>query len=173
MMHHCYSQRRDGFTLVELVMSIGIFAFAIVALLGLFPVALKNAEETRHLTYINSIAQRVLEEIRASDPSNVALGLDIQDASILPLTFQLTDDASYYGAFDGEGKFLGAISEDVFEDGQGDALYLVHITINSSALPDDPLLTREITSVEVSITYPAPAPLENRAKRKVHTAMVL
>ncbi len=55
-----------GFSLIELVIAMGIFAFAIVGLIGLFPVAVESARVSRDETHVVNIARMVMSEIQAS-----------------------------------------------------------------------------------------------------------
>ena len=62
------SDRRvvGGFSLVEVTIAIGIFAFVIVAILGLFPVALRQRSDAALETRAVLVAQQIFEGIRGS-----------------------------------------------------------------------------------------------------------
>jgi type II secretory pathway pseudopilin PulG len=64
------SGKGGGFSLVEVTIAIGIFAFVIVAILGLFPVALKQRSDSALETRAVLVAQQVFESIRASPSSS-------------------------------------------------------------------------------------------------------
>jgi len=59
-----------GFSLVEVTIAIGIFAFVIVAVLGLFPVALRQRTDAALETRAVLVAQQVFESIRSSPSTN-------------------------------------------------------------------------------------------------------
>lgn len=59
-----------GFSLVEVTIAIGIFAFVIVAILGLFPVALRQRTDAALETRSVLVAQQVFESIRSSTNTN-------------------------------------------------------------------------------------------------------
>ena len=59
-----------GFSLVEVTIAIGIFAFVIVAILGLFPVALRQRSDAALETRAVLVAQQVFESIRGSSNTN-------------------------------------------------------------------------------------------------------
>lgn len=59
-----------GFSLVEVTIAIGIFAFVIVAILGLFPVALRQRSDAALETRAVLVAQQIFESIRSSSSSN-------------------------------------------------------------------------------------------------------
>ena len=63
--------RKQGFTLVEIALALGIFAFAIVAIMALFPVGLRSANESRVETIVTQIARTVLSDLRTG-PFNQA-----------------------------------------------------------------------------------------------------
>lgn len=59
-----------GFSLVEVTIAIGIFAFVIVAILGLFPVALRQRTDAALETRAVMVAQQIFESIRSSTSTN-------------------------------------------------------------------------------------------------------
>jgi Tfp pilus assembly protein PilV len=59
-----------GFSLVEVTIAIGIFAFVIVAILGLFPVALRQRSDAALETRAVLVAQQIFESIRSSPSTN-------------------------------------------------------------------------------------------------------
>lgn len=58
--------RARGFTLVEITISIGIFAFVVVAILGMFPTALRLRTESALETRAVMIAEELFGVVRAS-----------------------------------------------------------------------------------------------------------
>jgi len=66
--------RPDGFSLVEVTVAIGIFAFVIVGIIGLFPTALKIRAESALETRSSMIAQQLFSQVRSSpNISNVVV----------------------------------------------------------------------------------------------------
>lgn len=66
--------RPDGFSLVEVTVAIGIFAFVIVGIIGLFPTALKIRAESALETRSSMIAQQLFSQVRSSTSiSNVVV----------------------------------------------------------------------------------------------------
>lgn len=66
----CGRQSASGFSLVEVTIAIGIFAFVIVAILGLFPVALRQRTDAALETRAVMVAQQIFESIRSSSSTN-------------------------------------------------------------------------------------------------------
>lgn len=57
---------RSAFSLTEVVLALGVVAFAAVAILGLFPVALDTARESQRETYATLIARSLFADLRAT-----------------------------------------------------------------------------------------------------------
>jgi uncharacterized protein (TIGR02598 family) len=58
--------RRHGFSLVEVVLALGVVGFALLAILGVAPVGLKSANESIDATRTSIIAADIESRIRAS-----------------------------------------------------------------------------------------------------------
>src|SRR5205085_3752562 len=54
-----------GFSLVEVVLAIGVVAFCLFAILGMFPVALKTQQTSVRQTTANEILAQILADLRA------------------------------------------------------------------------------------------------------------
>jgi uncharacterized protein (TIGR02598 family) len=65
-------RRASGFTLVEISISIGVVAFAMIAMLGLLPVGLTTFQEASTLSVRSQIVQAISNEIARSDSTNIA-----------------------------------------------------------------------------------------------------
>jgi uncharacterized protein (TIGR02598 family) len=61
----------SAFTLIEVVLAIGIMSFALVGILGLFPVALETAQDSKAETQIALLAQRIEADLRSLQQSGV------------------------------------------------------------------------------------------------------
>lgn len=58
---------RAGFSLIEVTLSIGIVAFAFVAVFGLLPAGMSNFRQSMNITVGGQIAQRVINEAQQTD----------------------------------------------------------------------------------------------------------
>jgi uncharacterized protein (TIGR02598 family) len=61
------SRTRAAFSLIEVTMSIGIVAFAFVAIFGLIPTGLNSFRDAKTISTSNTIAQRRLSELEQLD----------------------------------------------------------------------------------------------------------
>lgn len=62
---------KGGFSLVEVVLSIGVVAFALMALLGLIPTGLKTFKSTMNTAVGSQIAERVFNDMQVTDWTNL------------------------------------------------------------------------------------------------------
>jgi type II secretory pathway pseudopilin PulG len=83
---------RKGFSLVEVTMAIGIFAFVVVAILGLYSVAIGNMRKSQIEIHAANLASEILEDYRRS----------LLDASAL--RFALPSPSSLQTAVPAEGE---------------------------------------------------------------------
>jgi uncharacterized protein (TIGR02598 family) len=67
------SPRRDsaGFSLVEIVIAVGVAAFALMALLGLLPSGLKTFKSSVDASVGSQIAQRIFNDLQIADWASV------------------------------------------------------------------------------------------------------
>jgi len=77
--------RRDAFSLVEIAIAIGLFAFVIVGIIGLFPTALRMQTESAVETRSSMIAQQLFDAVDlsiakwANTPGNVFTNVTLRD----------------------------------------------------------------------------------------------
>lgn len=64
--------RPEAFSLVEVVLAVGVAAFALVALLGLLPAGLKTFRGSMNTAVGSQIAQRIFNDMQVSDWSNIS-----------------------------------------------------------------------------------------------------
>lgn len=70
-LHRRPESRDSAFSLVEIVIALGIVAFALVALLGLLPTGLKNFTGTMNTAVGSQIAQRIFNDLQIADWGNI------------------------------------------------------------------------------------------------------
>lgn len=160
-----------GFSLVEIVVALAIISFALVAIIGLFPVAMSAAKEGRNETRAASIAQLIFGQLRTHDPKQKALplGPDPTKTSTtdgnLNLSLQASNSTTTnegYMAFTGEGEPIRRITPAQYDDSSvagtlSAAVYKVRV----QAMPNQPI--SGLARVKVDVTYPASAPLASRS----------
>lgn len=83
--------RRAGFSLIEIMLAMGVISIAMVGLMGLVPLGLKTFKESVHVTVQSQILQTLISEAQ------------LQDWSGNPAKFEPIAPTRY---FDGQGKEL-------------------------------------------------------------------
>lgn len=175
-------QKNHGFSLIEIVLALGIISFALVGILGIFPLALTSARDSAAETRISFIAQSLLADIRATDtiaPSSNPNTGTVRTASLFAgqSPNDLNNNSSYqsislntsdivYLTFDRTGQCLGGtVTLSDFETGKSGAVFIARIKSTFS-----PTAHAGNTHIEIRIEYPAAA---SGSDRKVHRFVTL
>jgi uncharacterized protein (TIGR02598 family) len=81
-MSGCPISRRlgTGFSLVEVVIALGIVSFAVLAIVGMMPMALKSAQESMRETDATLIAQRIFAELKTGRGANRTVTKDTNNS---------------------------------------------------------------------------------------------
>jgi len=148
-----------GFSLVEIVLALGIMSFALVGILGLFPAALETARDSKAETRIAIIAQSLLTEIRTSqddDNQQIAVMTSPIDRNFISLT---TDSDLALGFTEG-GQVDGIVSD--FAGGSALHPFIVRLVIDFQDPSDSSSEFPGLTKIEMQIDYPGAASEEYR-----------
>jgi len=167
-----------GFSLVEVVVALGVIGFALIAILGLFPMAMTASRASQDETRSAFIAQFIFSHIQSQHPTNGSfpLGLDPSSTSTLNgnTAFKLTNAVTLYAIYDADGKPFW--SSDATKFAQGVKTGLPAAMIAQSAyqarlriLPNQP--AAGLSRLVVDVVYPATAPAEARQTNSFVTSM--
>ena len=159
-----------GFSLIEIVLALGIMSFALVGILGLFPAAIDTARDSKAETRIALIAQSILADLQAShDPTKQSC--EIQTSASSSSTISLIVDSSIALGFDEEGVVQQQILN--FTSGSSAHPFIANVTIDYQQPitgpnpPDFP----ELAKIEIRVDYPGPAPESARKQYRFVTLM--
>lgn len=86
------SSDKSGFSLIEIILAIGIISFALVGILGLFPVAVNAATNSQRETQAALIARTIFDQLEARSESairKISVTDDFDDESPSPVTVNL------------------------------------------------------------------------------------
>jgi uncharacterized protein (TIGR02598 family) len=139
-----------GFSLIEVVLALGVVAFAIVGIMGLFPVALRTAQESQRETRATFIARQLWAELQASPSTNARIAVGANPT--VPGSFvgnSLFSNWSVRVGFDEAGRPLGT-------DAPVGSIYSAVVTNT----PNTP--TAGLARIEVQVQAPAQADETNR-----------
>jgi len=69
----CSAQTAFGFSLVEIVLALGVISFALVAIIGLLPIGLASGRATIQETRANHLAEEIFSTLRSQQFTSVSL----------------------------------------------------------------------------------------------------
>jgi type II secretory pathway pseudopilin PulG len=151
--------------LVEVVLALGVISFAIVGIMGLFPVAMKSAQESQRETRATLAAQQIFADMRTAAGSNrfVISGPSAANTNAI----SLAANTNLYLAFGTNGVPITSISSADFTNSYtaADAIFLADIAVDTNT--GVPNLSR----VQVTVAAPAAAPSAARSKYHFVTLM--
>jgi uncharacterized protein (TIGR02598 family) len=133
---------RQAFSLVEVVLAIGVVSFAMMAMLGTLPVGLKSAQESRSQVATANIARQLQGELQQ---------ISFNAASSDTLTVQNLAGTPYYFTLEGTRT-----------TDMADAYYEASFSVGGVNLPGltvDPINARKVT---VTLSHPMGTPVANR-----------
>ena len=153
-------RRAAGFTLVEIALALGVVAFALTAILGLVPVALDAARDSREQVRAALISQLVFGDLRAGTFTNAPVTALLQTNGTqtrIPLDLSSNLTQTVRIAYDAEGRPTGSLTAAEFANGfsgppDRPAAFLA--SLRTTPHPSIPGLAR----VELSVEQPAGAP---------------
>jgi type II secretory pathway pseudopilin PulG len=154
----------NAFSLVEVVLALGIISFSVVLILGLFPVGLKSAQESRIETRASYLAGQIIDDLRSS-PFNAAAILYRENGALetLPSVDLTTSTTFALGCDDNDNVIMQVPAAD-YEDGSNatGVKYLAQVSIATP--PADFSAFPNLAQVIVEISYPATAQKTNRTR---------
>ena len=147
------------------MLALGVIAFAQVGIMGLFPVAMKSAQESQRETRATLIAQQIFSDLRVASGTNrfVISGPSVNMTNGL----SLASAGNLYLAYNTNGSPLASITSSDFTNSYGDlsASFLADVAVDPNTG------TANLSRVQTTIETPAAAPSANRSKYTFVTLM--
>ncbi len=146
-----------GFSLAEVALALGVVAFAIIAIIGMVPVALDAAKTSRDETHATFIARSLLETLRSGENGNYVIESSPGTFSINAYPTTAGSTITHYSSYDADGTLIGTSNQGAFDAGgsaAAGAVFLARLTLTTQ---DDGLV-----HTEVVVEAPATAPRTNR-----------
>lgn len=81
----------SGFSLIEVVIALGIISFAVIGIVGMMPVALKSAQLSTQETDATLIAQRIFSEFKTGNAGNRTITISGNSTTTIPLSSNSTN----------------------------------------------------------------------------------
>jgi len=93
------AQGQSAFTLVEVVLALGLFSFALLSLMSLLPVGLDSSRQALQISRIASVFQKVTSDLTEAQFANVA--------AMVPTTYYFDYDGNTTNA---SGRYITVIA---------------------------------------------------------------
>jgi len=145
-----------GFSLVEVVVALGIVSFAVVAILGMLPMAMKTARDSMFETDATLAAQRLISELQIGTGANRTVSHGTNSTALISLSANSTNTIL---AFSNSAPVFSTTSLDANPSVEFFAQILV--TTNTGIT--------NLSQVQVNISHPAAAPATNRTTNSFTT----
>jgi len=150
---------RSAFTLVEVVIALGVTTFCIMVLLALLPVAVSTAQKSRGETRAAYLAEQIVSDLRSSSFANATI-VSLTNGTLATLpAFGLATNSTYCVACDGANDVLATAAASQYASGDTSAGvdYLVQVTVVPTNLTN-------LAAVAVEVSAPAQAALGARMR---------
>lgn len=141
-----------GFSLVEVTLALGVIAFALVAILGVFPAGLRSSLASQNETRAAQFAAAIFAAMD-SQAATQFNGVKLPLFSGTPPTMDLANSATATIFADNDGKMTAASTG---------ATYRITVTTNSAPTGLDPGYANQVT---VGVAWPANAPAAQQTLR--------
>jgi len=146
--------------LIEVVLALGVIAFALVGIMGLFPVAMKSAQESQRETRATLIAKQIFSDLRVASGTNriVVRGPSATNPAHLITNFSLAANTNLVLSYDADG--LGRtdqVSTNAFHNGVVDVGFLMRLSVDTNTG------VANLSRVQATVEAPAAAPSTNRS----------
>jgi len=136
-----------AFSLVEVVIALGIISFAVIAIVGMLPVALKSSQDSMRETDATLIAQRIFSELKTGSGGNRSV--TTAPDGISTHNINLATNSTNYLAFTQDGT-VQAYTNSANPPPSYDFYAQISISTNTG-------LTN-LARVQIDITHPPSAP---------------
>ena len=152
-MSRCRIFRRPdtGFSLVEVVIALGIVSFAVLAIVGMLPMALKSAQESMRETDSTLIAQRIFAELKTGISGNRSVSKDTNTGpnSFTNISLTSHNSTNNFLAFKEDGT-VKAFANSATANADYDFFAQISVFTNTGV--------SNLSRVQIDITAPAAAP---------------
>lgn len=108
ILHHFWLKNGAGFTLIEIVLTIFIMSWGIIAIMQVFPTTLMVSKDTEEMTRATFLAERKMEEVKGRIRHENDFANDYNDS---PTAFPLPDENYKYTVDDTEVEYPNEVKE--------------------------------------------------------------
>lgn len=154
--------KKSAFSLIEIVLALGVISFALVGIMGLFPVAMRSAQESQRETRAALIAQQIFSDLRTGTGGNRSVTYGTNSLAV-----PLAPGATFFLAYDTNGFGITNISESEFSRSYNstNAAFLAQISVSTNTGISN------LSQVQTTVVAPAVAPPVSRSTNTFVTLM--
>jgi len=144
---------------VEVVIAMAVTAFCLIVLIGMLPVGLTSARESRRETRAAYVAEQVASDLRASFFTNATILCQTNGALEPLVSFSLAETSTNCVTCDAQGNVLAAVPANQYASPVigTSANYLVQVTVEPTGLTN-------LSTVFVEVSAPAQGALSARSR---------
>jgi type II secretory pathway pseudopilin PulG len=162
------ARAKNAFSLVEIVIAIGVATFALVTILSLLPVGLRTAQQSRNQSRAAYLAEQIVSDLRSSSFNNASIlspntAVPGSPLTALSATINLAAAPAttnfLYLQCDGQNNVLATATASQYANGVSTANvnYLVQIGASSAPITN-------LSTVSVEVSAPAQGALTSRSR---------
>jgi hypothetical protein len=156
-------RRSAAFSLVEAALSVAIISFAMIAIMGLFPVALHTARDSDNETRATFIARRIFDELQSLPANDTALvrGPSVTNAAWRITGMDLSTPSVHVLSYNEQGEGLtNEVSAGAFA--KPTSVPDAHFAAEVRVTPNTP--SPGISRVQATVEAPSSAPSARRSR---------
>lgn len=150
--------KKRAFSLIEIVLALAVMSFALVGILGLFPVAMGAARESQQETQAAFIARTIYNDLLSAPARQTFIALSSvpfsEGGGSTTLPVDLSTSSTHYIAYTSDGVPDGEISAGTFENGRSEGGFVITVRSDPSPEPGQQSLSRLEILVEAPGTLP-------------------
>ena len=139
---------QKAFSLVEVVIALGIVSFAVLAIVGMLPVAMKSAQESMRETDATLIAQGIFSELRTGSGGNRSISKGMNTGTQL-INLTANNSTNNFLGFKENGEVMGFTTSGA-QNADLDFYAQISVFTNTGV--------SNLSRVQIDITAPAAAP---------------
>ncbi len=155
--------RDTAFSLLEILISLGLFAITITSLLALFPTALRSQKESDDETRALFIASGVMEALPSAEGAfRLATGMSNNLPVLEKISMSAGKSSDYSIAYNSSCEPIRKLSPKEVEQSSSDRTASDIVTVSLTEKPSLP----GVVTAEVSVASPASAPATGRSVKR-------
>ncbi|MEO0454118.1 MAG: prepilin-type N-terminal cleavage/methylation domain-containing protein [Verrucomicrobiota bacterium] len=168
---------QGGFSLVEVIIALGVLTVSLIGILAMFPVAFDTARESTYETRVAFIAQSLLSDIKSTSRSNSTAAPDPNDppvitreaqilgrdlGSLATIDLEAPSSVDFFFSLDLEGQILNTLNQADFDNGSPASGFVARVSSTYNDPTDPSAAYPGLTEIQIVVEAPGAAPVTAR-----------